>query len=328
VPAPTVFPLQQAAAVYGEDVLYRLLDYLFTPGIAGVSGATDLQVQQYHSGARMSVEINPGGAIVAFNSPAGGKRTIYQSALTDSGTPGSPNGADFWSETFVAADGTNPRIDRVVVQVQDSILDGSGVYRAIFRVVAGTPWPGATLANGNGAPAVPANSLQLANVLVPAGATTVTTANIQDTRVFATLGGVIGAPALNRDYQEQATNQGLTSGTDTEAAPKTIITFASMTFDGATAVDIDVGVPYVTTSAGTNGGAVNVWANGANQGRLLKLPDTNVSGYGLYHRRRFVLPAGTYSVLLRAWTNGGNQTLQAGSGTASNPPVTASIRRV
>lgn len=61
------------------------------------------------------------------------------------------------------ADGTNPRIDALDLQIQDDDEDASGFRRARVVYVVGTP--GATPV----APAVTANSLRLATVLVPAG---------------------------------------------------------------------------------------------------------------------------------------------------------------
>lgn len=167
---------------FSEDVFYRLLDDLLGTGVVG---ATDYQVIQNHLGANMSVDVQPGSAYVLFTSVAGGKRRTRLPAQSNSGTPGSPNSADKWLTTFVAADVTNPRIDRVVLTVRDTALDGSGASDSALRVIAGTPTAGATTANLNGAAAVPANSILLANVLVPANATTVITANIADVRALA-----------------------------------------------------------------------------------------------------------------------------------------------
>lgn len=83
--------------------------------------------------------------------------------------------------TVGAADGTNPRIDIVVVNT------GSGAY----SVVAGTATANATLALQRpgqttntlaGIAAVPASSIALAYILVPANATNLTAANVLDVR--------------------------------------------------------------------------------------------------------------------------------------------------
>lgn len=61
------------------------------------------------------------------------------------------------------ADGSNPRIDALDLQVQDDDEDASGQKRARVVYVAGTP------ASTPSAPALTANSLRLGTILVPAG---------------------------------------------------------------------------------------------------------------------------------------------------------------
>jgi hypothetical protein len=81
--------------------------------------------------------------------------------------------------TVTTANPTNPRIDRVCMTVQDAYYTGS-LNDVILQVVAGTP------AGSPVAPATPANSISLATIAVGAGATSITTANITDTRVLVT----------------------------------------------------------------------------------------------------------------------------------------------
>jgi len=70
--------------------------------------------------------------------------------------------------TITAADGTNPRIDLVVI-------DYNGALSRVGGTAAALPVP----------PAVPANSIQLAQVYVPAAATSITNAMIVDKRPVA-----------------------------------------------------------------------------------------------------------------------------------------------
>lgn len=181
------FPMQLETISFGEDVFFRVFDELIS---AGVLAANDLRVLQNPSGADMSCNVDVGEAYVSFTSPVyGGKRQVHQSITSNSGRVSSLNSAE-WLSSFVTADATKPRIDRVVVTIKDSSLDNSGLYAAMYQVVAGVATVGATLVNLSGAAAVPANSLLLANVLIPAAATTVTTANIDTTvRARATAGG-------------------------------------------------------------------------------------------------------------------------------------------
>jgi len=81
--------------------------------------------------------------------------------------------------TVTTANPTNPRIDRVCMTVQDAYYTGS-LNDVILQVVAGTP------AGSPVAPATPANSISLATIAVGAGATSITNANITDTRVLVT----------------------------------------------------------------------------------------------------------------------------------------------
>lgn len=87
--------------------------------------------------------------------------------------------------TISAANPTNPRIDLICITVSDAFY--TGVTNTVaFQVVAGTPAVTPTV------PSVPTNSIALAQVLVGAGVTTITNANITDRRVLAT--SSIGLP--------------------------------------------------------------------------------------------------------------------------------------
>jgi hypothetical protein len=90
--------------------------------------------------------------------------------------------------TVTTANPTNPRIDRVVVTVQDAYYSGA-FNDVIFQVIAGTP------AGSPTAPATPSNSISLATIAVGAGVTSITNANITDTRVDVTTN--LPAPSLN-----------------------------------------------------------------------------------------------------------------------------------
>jgi hypothetical protein len=169
----TLFPLQHSGFQdFGENVFYRLYDDLFGEGVVGEN---DLKVEANGTPA-MRVNVLAGTGYVDFDTPEGGKRWLYNSATSDSGLPGAP-GTD-WETTFTAAHGTNPRIDRVVAKAYDGLVDSGGLYGPKLAVVAGTATGGATLANLTGAAAVPANSILLANVLIPAAATTIPNSNI------------------------------------------------------------------------------------------------------------------------------------------------------
>lgn len=86
-----------------------------------------------------------------------------------------------------AAHATLARIDIVVVNVRDAQYSGAD-NDAQLQVITGTP------ASSPVAPTAPDNSITLAQVAVAALATTITTANITDTRRYmSAVGGVINA---------------------------------------------------------------------------------------------------------------------------------------
>lgn len=87
----------------------------------------------------------------------------------------------------------NPRIDLVVLEVLDQAYAGTSNLAQV-RVLAGTP--SATPV----APTPTGSFITLAQILVPAGATTVTNSNITDIRPFAT---ALGAPLPVRNLAER-----------------------------------------------------------------------------------------------------------------------------
>jgi hypothetical protein len=82
--------------------------------------------------------------------------------------------------TISNGDPINPRIDRIVVTVQDSYYTGTA-DNVILQVLTGVP------AATPVAPAIPANSISLATVSVGIGAFNINSANITDTRTIATI---------------------------------------------------------------------------------------------------------------------------------------------
>lgn len=84
--------------------------------------------------------------------------------------------------TCNAADPVNPRIDSVCMTVTDLGTSGS---TAVAQIITGTP------AASPSAPSLPSNSLLLCNITVAANATTLTSGNLSDQRVYyAAAGGI------------------------------------------------------------------------------------------------------------------------------------------
>lgn len=145
---------------------FRLMLQTVTQGLTGVIGAADFQVTQ-HGTPNMSVDVAKGKALIGGTE--GATQGTYH--VVSNGTK---------NLTVPASDVTHPTNSLIIARVQDSQY--SGVTDAwSLQCITGTP--------GGGDPALPANSLTLARVIVPAGATSVLTANIQDLRQSATLSG-------------------------------------------------------------------------------------------------------------------------------------------
>lgn len=114
--------------------------------------------------------------------------------------------------TLAAADASLGRLDLICVTVNDS---GTPSSNAVVQAVTGTP------AGSPSLPSLPANSIELASVLVPAGAASVTSANVTDLRSYVVApGGILpivssasapAAPAWQLMY-DQATGS-VVSGT-------------------------------------------------------------------------------------------------------------------
>jgi len=136
----------------------------------GVAGDVDLAVAA-NGTPNMSVNVAPGVGVVK------GTQSIAQGAYVV--------GADATENlTIATADGTNPRKDLVWIRVRDSEESGSD-DDCLLGITTGTP------AGSPSDPTPPANSLVLARVTVPAGASSITGGNITDLRTHAfALGGV------------------------------------------------------------------------------------------------------------------------------------------
>lgn len=165
--------------------------------VEGVHVSGDLAVTQRAAGANMSVDVAAGSAFITDDHATGGGFYAYTLAAATNYAVGT-------------ADPTNPRIDRVVVRVRDAAL-GDAANDQGPVVLAGTPTAAANLTNLNGAASVPGSSLLLANVLVPAASSSVTTANIDTTvrTLVAPAGGLtrlaptvtLSAAAASFDFQ-------------------------------------------------------------------------------------------------------------------------------
>lgn len=89
------------------------------------------------------------------------------------------------SVTIPPSHASLPRLDQVYILVNDSTDGGASDDTPQVLVAQGTATAGATLDNRNGAATLPANTLRLADVLVPAGAVALSVGAIRDRRSWA-----------------------------------------------------------------------------------------------------------------------------------------------
>jgi microcystin-dependent protein len=168
------------AGTYGAEQTRRSIYCLLARGASigsvagGLVGPTDCALSPPGSG--MSVSVAPGEVIVPGSTSA-----------TQGGYYGRVSSST--SLSIAAADPTNPRIDTVIAQVQDAAYAGS-TNSFQLAVVTGSPGSGATLSNLLGKGSVPASSVVLGYVLVPANATNVVSADIASVALPVTLGAV------------------------------------------------------------------------------------------------------------------------------------------
>ena len=131
----------------------------------GLVNSTDLQITQ-NGGGNMSVNVSSGwAAIVGTTQSNMGTYMAYNDASTNL--------------TITTANGSNPRIDLVVVTISDAYYTGT-LNTVAFQVIAGTPAASPTV------PATPANSLALGQIAVGTSVTSILTANITNYGTLAT----------------------------------------------------------------------------------------------------------------------------------------------
>ena len=196
----------------------------------GIIAPASLEVTA-NAPANMSVNVASGwGAIVGDYQPNMGTYVFFNDATVNL--------------PIAVADPTYARIDRVVVSVEDSYYVGVN-DDVIFQVLQGTP------AASPVAPAVPADSMSLATVLVGAGVGTIPSNKITDTRVSVTTNLPIG------DITSVIAGTGLTGGGTGGAVTLSIDSSATITANGFTATnDLSAGNDVLITA--TNGiGSVN-----------------------------------------------------------------------
>ena len=131
----------------------------------GIVNPTDLQITQ-NGGGNMSVNVSSGWAAIVGTTQANmGTYMAYNDASANL--------------TITTASSSNPRIDLVVITINDAYYTGS-LNNVSFQVIAGTPAASPTV------PATPANSLALGQIAVGTSVTSILTANITNYGIQAT----------------------------------------------------------------------------------------------------------------------------------------------
>lgn len=174
-PGYSALDTQRASLGALQEGVYGTASQITAGGVANVPAA-DFMVTQRGAGANMSVDINM---------PAGGFAYVQGDTIGGQGLYVVPVHSATINEPLAPADPTNPRVDTVILEVLDNVLDGSGNNLARVRVLTGNPTSGATLSNRSGATALPGSALLLGDVLVAALATSVANSAIRDRRKWA-----------------------------------------------------------------------------------------------------------------------------------------------
>jgi len=182
---------------------------------------------------------------------AAGRAVIAGSQTTTQGYYVAYNDASV-TATIATANASLARIDLIVVAVQDAYYGGTINNQVLFQVVTGTP-SGTPVA-----PSAPSNSFILAQVLVAAAATSITSGAITDKRSLATLADTVttatnvASNSLTVNTVASQTGKAIrvndSTGTQKFAiSPAGVVTFP----DGSTQATSSVYNPNLTINAQT-----------------------------------------------------------------------------
>lgn len=188
----TVGPALGQGAVMNQATSYDAISFrrAFEGIVAeGIISAGSFAVSQRAAGANLSVDI-------AASTGSGAR--IIGDAVTLQGPYYVAPHASVINETIATAHATLPRNDLVILEIKDTAHDASGSSLAQTRVVTGTATAGAAATDDlgvNGTPTLPASSIPLAVVNVPATDTAITDGQIDDRRP-KTSGGYSGGKTI------------------------------------------------------------------------------------------------------------------------------------
>ena len=199
-PVNPPYCLQAAADKHPAQLFRQAISTLLNPN-GGLVAAGGLAISQKAT-PNMSVEIlggtpAEGGCWIAGTSSPGTQGLYY-----------CLNNATY-NLAIAAAGASNPRVDTIIARVKDEAYEGSA-NEWVLEAVKGAEESGVTLANRKGVGAVPASSLVLGYVLVPAKATTIVTADIENTA--ATVGPALAAATPTFTTPKSVTHANLEAG--------------------------------------------------------------------------------------------------------------------
>jgi hypothetical protein len=274
----------------------------------GIIKSTSLAVTQ-NSPVGMSVIIASGWcAIVGTTQANMGTYVGYNDAAT--------------VVAITTANPTNPRIDLICATVNDAYYTGS-TNNVVFQVIAGTP------AGTPVAPSLPANSISLATVDVAAGALSIVTGNITDTRVLVTTNipetGDISAVTAGTGLSGGGTSGSVTLAINTAVTADltTAQTLTNKTLTSPTinapfinlAINAQTGTTY-TTVLGDNGDLITL----SNASAIaLTIPPNSSVAYPVGAQLNFV----QFGVGQVTFTQGAGVTIVSTGATASAPTTRA-----
>lgn len=221
---------------YGAEIFRR---YITPHHTEGVLAHGDGLVSERAAGANMSVDV------------AAATGVLIQ------GDTDSNEGMYFgeWDSvqnvSITAADGSNPRIDRIVAEIKNDDVDSSGTNALQIRAVDGTPSAGASLSNLTGVASLPSSAVNLGFVLVAAGDT-----SISDSEISSVVGyDVTGSGDISRHYsspREWAIGSFTSPGSTGNS---------SVTGVGFTPSRVEFHYSYSGTGVGMGSGVVDIEGN-------------------------------------------------------------------
>jgi hypothetical protein len=214
----------------------------------GIINATDLQITQ-NGGGNMSVNVSSGyAAIVGTTQTNMGTYMAFNDASTNL--------------TISTSSSSNPRIDLVVVTINDAYYTGT-LNNVLFQVIAGTPASSPTV------PATPANSLALGQIAVGTSVTSILTANItnygtQATNSFGNVSTTGTQTLTNKTLTAPIVTLSVNTQTGTTFTPALSDAGSIVTLNNAAAIAVTI--PTNASVAYAIGSQLNfVWITGAGQ---------------------------------------------------------------